>query len=239
MKRFRRGNTKVIVIVVMVVLFVLGLACCGILGMTALLLPAVQQARTAARKVQSQNNLKVITLALHNYHDTYGTFPPAIVRDEADQPLYSWRVLILPFLNESSLYQQFDLSEPWDSPGNLQLSQQIPPVLINPAMVDQIQPGLTSYVAIAGPKTVLNTQQPVAMKDIVAGTSNVIVVVDDTQNPVVWTEPVDISPQQFMQLNFDGGVFPTTAAAMSDGSVRQFEEADKPMVQGMLSIDGS
>lgn len=239
MKRFQRGNAKVIIIVVMSVLFVLGLACCGIFGMTALMLPAVQQARTAARRVQSENNLKMIGLALHNYHDTYRAFPPAIVRDADGQPLYSWRVLLLPYLNENQLYQQFDLSEPWDSPANIQFSQDTPALYLSPVMMDQYQPGLTSYMAIAGPNTVLNTQGSMTFKDITAGTSNVIAVIENTQKPVVWSEPVDISPQQFLQMNFENGAFPTTPVLITDGSTRQFSEVDKPTVKGMLSIDGS
>ena len=71
--------------------------------LVALLLPAVQSAREAARRMSCSNNLKQLGLALHNYHDVYGSFPPAIVRDSDGSPLYSGRVLLLPFLPGAGL----------------------------------------------------------------------------------------------------------------------------------------
>src|SRR4029079_19807679 len=72
---------------VAIALIVLAVPCLGVL--VALLLPAVQAAREAARRTQSNNNVKQIVLALHNYHDTYQTFPPAVVTDANGTPLYS------------------------------------------------------------------------------------------------------------------------------------------------------
>ena len=87
--------------------------------LVALLLPAVQQAREAARRSQCKNNLKQIGLALHNYHDTHGTFPPTQIFTY--QPAmaarnHTWISMILPFLDQAPLYNQIDFSEPmWDS----------------------------------------------------------------------------------------------------------------------------
>src|SRR5262245_57272957 len=111
--------------IVVVIIAIIGcLVVCGGIGL-ALLLPAVQAARASARRAQSTNNLKQIAIALHNYHDTYRTFPPAVVTDAAGQPLYSGRVLLLPFMEQMALYQQFDLTQPWDSPRNLPISQTV------------------------------------------------------------------------------------------------------------------
>src|SRR5262249_11555843 len=81
-------------------------ACGGVL--VALLLPAVQAAREAARRMQAGNHLKQLGLALQIYHDAYGEFPPAVVSDPNGRPLYSGRVLLLPFLEQKPLYDQFD-----------------------------------------------------------------------------------------------------------------------------------
>src|SRR5262245_48949678 len=97
------------------------LMCAGVL--VARLLPAVQAAREAARRMQSTNNMKQISIALINYNDVYGTLPPAVVSDASGKPLYSGRVLLLPFLEQDSLFNQFHKDEPWDSPNNLPLSQ--------------------------------------------------------------------------------------------------------------------
>lgn len=92
----------------------------------AILLPAVQQARAAARRTQCQNNLKQIGLALHQFHDTQGAFPPArLVQDGVrtlstdgtttgmDEP--SWLIRILPHLEQSALYAAWDLQKPFGS----------------------------------------------------------------------------------------------------------------------------
>src|SRR5262245_3382414 len=65
-----------------------------------LLLPAVSVAREPARRMQCLNNLKQIALALHNYDATYGSLPPAYIADASGKPMHSWRVLILPFLEQ-------------------------------------------------------------------------------------------------------------------------------------------
>jgi hypothetical protein len=109
----------------LIVVLAIGLvgAVCVIGMLIALLLPAVQAAREAGRRVQSMNNLKQLSLAMLSYHDTYQALPPAVVRDASGKPLYSGRVLLLPFLEQKTLYDQWDLTQPWDSPQNMALSQ--------------------------------------------------------------------------------------------------------------------
>src|ERR1700676_3675353 len=119
----RRGFTLIELLVVIAIIAVL----------IALLLPAVQAAREAARRAQCVNNLKQIGLAMHNYHSTYDCFPPAVTADDQGRPLLSWRVLILPYLEEAPLYAQFHLDEPWDSPHNLPLASKMPRVYTCPS----------------------------------------------------------------------------------------------------------
>ena len=102
-------------------LALVGFLLCAGLPMIALLLPAVQSAREAARRAQCSNNLKQIGLAFHNYHDSYGCLPPAYIPDGNGQPMHSWRVLILPFVEQSPLYDQYDFDEPWNGPNNSKL----------------------------------------------------------------------------------------------------------------------
>ncbi|MFM8726754.1 MAG: DUF1559 domain-containing protein, partial [Planctomycetaceae bacterium] len=90
--------------------------------LAGLMLPAVQSTREAARRMQSVNNLKQIGIALHGYHDATGDFPPAVVRDKDGKPLYSWRVLILPYLEQGNIFSKWKRDEPWDSPNNKPLS---------------------------------------------------------------------------------------------------------------------
>lgn len=108
----------------------------------------LQAARTAAGRKQSMNNLKQIGLALHNYHGTYGTFPPQAIRSKEGKPLLSWRVAILPFIEQAAPYKQFHLDEPWDSEHNRKLAETLPVVYVSPNVPDSLRSkGMTTYVA--------------------------------------------------------------------------------------------
>ena len=90
------------------------------------LLPAHSGPHGVARRSQFTNNMKQVGLALHNYRLAHGRFPPAVVRDPEGRPLYSWRVLILPYLESDDLYGEFHLDERWDSPHNRALLGKAP-----------------------------------------------------------------------------------------------------------------
>lgn len=108
----KRGFTLIELLVVIAIIAIL----------VALLLPAVQQAREAARRTQCKNNLKQIGLALHNYLDVNGAFPPSFVSDIStlDTPGGEWSIhaRILPYLEESNLYNLAQLELPYDAPEN-------------------------------------------------------------------------------------------------------------------------
>lgn len=88
--------------------------------------PAAREA-TATQRRRSLDNLTRIMRAFLAYHDVYGHFP-ADVRDWGGRPLLSWRVAILPYVEQGELYRQFRLTEPWDSEHNLKLLARMPPV---------------------------------------------------------------------------------------------------------------
>ncbi|MGL6197248.1 MAG: DUF1559 domain-containing protein [Thermoguttaceae bacterium] len=90
------------------------------LWILALLMPAISSPRGAEKSMRCRSNIKQILIALHHYKDTYGKFPPAYTVDTTGKPIHSWRVLILPYLNEQSLYDEIKLDEPWDSEYNKQ-----------------------------------------------------------------------------------------------------------------------
>src|SRR5207248_5784084 len=101
---------------------------------------AVVRVQQAAAAAQSTNNLKQIALAAHAYHDVNGTFPPAATCDKKGKPQLSWRVLVLPYIEQDNLYKQFKLDEPWDSDNNKKLIAKMPPVY---AMPGKSKPGDT------------------------------------------------------------------------------------------------
>jgi hypothetical protein len=166
----------------------------------ALLLPAVQSARGAARRMQSMNNMKQIALAVHNFHDTYRTFPPRYNTDKDGKPLLSWRVHILPFIEQQRLYEQFRFDEPWDSEHNKQLIAQIPPVYRSPESA--AAPGKTTYLTIAAKDGIFQPPQAngngervprtTSFADVTDGTSNTAMVVEvKDEQAVIWTKPDD------------------------------------------------
>src|SRR6476620_4852071 len=87
--------------------------------------PAVDMgSREAARRMQCSNNLHNIAIALQNYHDDHGSFPPAYIAAADGKPMHSWRVLLLPYLDREDLYAKYRFDEPWDGPNNSQLHGQ-------------------------------------------------------------------------------------------------------------------
>jgi hypothetical protein len=99
----------------------------------ALLLPAVQAAREAARRMICLNNEIKISEAFNKFHETHKAFPALYTVDKDDKPLHSWRVLILPFIGEADLYKEIRLNEPWDSEYNKQFHSRMPPVYACPS----------------------------------------------------------------------------------------------------------
>ncbi len=160
--------------------------------MTALLLPAVQAAREAARRMQCANNQKQIALALHNYHDTYNALPPLYSVDKNGKPLHSWRVHLLPFI-DPTLYNQIRLNEPWDSEHNKQFHARVVDVYSCPSNPNA-KPGVNCcYSVIAGEGLVPNKQpNPTGgehgLGEITDGTSNTIFVIE-VRKPFCWMDP--------------------------------------------------
>ncbi|HVX64806.1 MAG TPA: DUF1559 domain-containing protein [Pirellulales bacterium] len=182
-----------IILAVAAVVVVGMLVCGGVL--LALLLPAVQTAREAARRSQCTNNLKQIGLALQNYHDVYGAFPPAYLADEDGKPMHSWRVLILPFLEQKPLYDRYRFDEPWDGPNNRLLAASMPTVF-RCASEQPSPPGVTSYVGVSGPGAIFDGAKPTAIFSINDGTSNTLMVVEFAGNNIQWLEPRDLDASQ-------------------------------------------
>jgi prepilin-type processing-associated H-X9-DG protein len=192
----------------------------------ALLLPAVQSAREAARRAQCTNNLKQMALAAFNYESAYGHFPAAAIAGKDGKPLLSWRVAILPFIEQNSLYQQFHLDEPWDSPHNKELISKMPQQYTCPSSIPE--PGMTHYQVLVGPpdkgKPGTAFQDPTKacrIADITDGTSNTLMVVE-AKAAVPWTKPEDVpfDPGQPLLPSLGSNHAGGFNAALCDGSVR-------------------
>lgn len=203
--------------------------------MTGLLLPAVQAAREAARRMSSSNNLKQIMLSLWNYESTYKKMPGRIVMGKDGKPLLSWRVMILPYLEETQLYNEFHLDEPWDSEHNIRLLERMPAVFSNPRII--APPGHTVYLAPAGEGTW--PEDALRLIQITDGTSNTIALVEARgELAVPWTKPDDFDIRQ-MKDNSWMPPGPGTHVAMFDGSVRFMSSfIDFETLRSMFTING-
>jgi hypothetical protein len=200
---------------------------------------AHDRVRVAAARANSANNLKQIGLAMLNYESTYRRLPPAVVYGPDKKPLYSWRVLLLPFLEEDLLYQQFHLHEAWDSPHNRQLLTRMPKVYSHPWKPSSTDTHYQVFfgrgAAFEGPANSvfaefrLLPQFPVQLfegpvvrlTDITDGISNTILAAEGAQ-AVPWTKPEDLPFDPNQPLPQLGGLFPddTFLVGMADGSVR-------------------
>lgn len=152
----------------------------------------VSRARESARRTQCHWNLRHIALALEYYHESFGSFPPAFVSDDASQPLLSWRVLILPFIEESTLFEKFDLSKPWNDPDNRDLLEKMPSVYACPSDTTW-HSKTSSYVAVVGPETVWAGAAAIERAAVGDGLQNTIQVVELANSDIPWTAPFDLS----------------------------------------------
>ncbi|MDA0832098.1 MAG: DUF1559 domain-containing protein [Planctomycetota bacterium] len=163
--------------------------------------PAVSSAREPARTTQCRNNLKQISLALNQYHDLNGSFPPAYIADDNGKPMHSWRVLLLPYLDEKNRYDQYHFDEPWDSANNQKLAKRTPGAYAClstiQGMADDVE---TSYLAVTGPKTMWSGDKAVTLNDITDGLAKTIMLIELPQRAVNWIEPRDISVDEAVVL---------------------------------------
>jgi RNA polymerase sigma factor (sigma-70 family) len=174
---------------------------------------------TPAQRARSMNNLKQILLAIHNYHDVNGNMPHDIA-DKDGKPILSWRVAILPYIEQDNLYKQFKLDEPWDSEHNSKLLAQMPVTYRIPTQGKDATK--TYYQVFAGPGTMFEPGKKIKLQDITDGTSNTIAAVE-AGPPVEWSKPADIPYDPKNPLTKLEGPFGNVMhAAHGDGSARAY-----------------
>jgi hypothetical protein len=190
----------------------------------------------------SVNRLRQIVLGMLTYEDhsaATGTpagkrsahFPPPAIMSRDGKPLLSWRVAILPYLEQKALYDQFHLDESWDSPHNRPLADKMPAIFASPRSKNK-EPGRTNYLLPVGNSAGFSADQPTSMRDITDGTSNTIMVVEaDDDQAVIWTKPDDwqFDPKNPAQGlgHLDDGTF---LAAFFDGHSRAIPVSTDPKV---------
>lgn len=218
-----------------------------------LLLPGWGHHRSTYDRMECSNKLKQIAIALHNYHDTYKTFPPAFIADADGKPMHSWRTLIIPLIESSPIPWDYDFDQPWDSPHNLQFAGEFAGERRRnyacPVHGRHTDEPLTSYVAVVGPGTAWQGSKAMSRADFVDGTSNTLFVLEVDSPTIHWMEPRDVSYEEAKKLmtanhnlnsphrfesflySYDSG----RQAAIADASVRFLEDGLPPHIaQGIL-----
>jgi len=196
----------------------------------------VQEAVQEAQDMQqSQNNLRQIGVAAHEYEANGGSFPNNSYAADGKQsrPLLSWRVHLLPYVNQQALYNQFKLDEPWDSPNNKPLLDRMPEVYATQEARKRAGAGRTYYRGFSHPGAIFEKPQApgapvpkISIPMVTDGVSNTVLVVEAGE-PVEWTKPDDIdwSPgRPRPALGYSGQIRPTFLALMADGQVKQLRK---------------
>ncbi|MDO5582312.1 MAG: DUF1559 domain-containing protein, partial [Planctomycetia bacterium] len=209
------------------------------------LAPSIMGAVNSASRIQCTNNLKQLGIALHNFIDSNSEkLPPPYLVDEDNKPLHSWRTLILPYIEQSGLYDQIRLNEPWDSEWNSQFHDKMPAVFGCPEYKEDNKKGITHYALIVDEKTpfyrpaiIKNTGKDFDLKpcsslaNITDGTSNTLAIVEQKRG-CCWMDPsgdmkfeflengVNGSEEDGLGSKHEGGV----NVLIMDGSVRFIED---------------
>lgn len=197
----------------------------GLFG-TSASVPAVGQARVAAQRAQASNHFKQIGLAYHLHHDAVGHFPTDIIDKKTGKPLLSWRVAILPYIEQQALYQQFKLDQPWDSEHNLKLAKNLVKVYQIPNQKDAVDAqgnGLTHMMVFTGKGSLFPAGKKPKIVEIPDGSSNTILCVE-SKVPGIWSKPGDLPfdvEKDFPAIDSIVGLTPNGFHALfCDGSVR-------------------
>lgn len=180
-------------------------------ALLAAVAPPFEHARNETRRKQSVNNLKHIGLAMHNFYDAYKRLPAIGTFDATGKPLLSWRVHILPYVEQKKLYDQFRRDEPWDSEHNRKLIAKMPEIFRCPASKHKAKHGLATYRLVVGEHTPFPRREGIELKQIIDGTSNTIMAVEvDDEHAVEWTKPEGLpfnaeNPADGLGGQFEGG----------------------------------
>lgn len=205
----------------------------------ALLIPAIHRSRTAARMSSAKNNLKQIGLALHNYHDTHGCFPPGGVIRENGTAMHGWMTFAMPFLDASPYYNMINFDYPWDSPENNRVFEVKYPVYQIPGRDMGLTSGGYELTCYMGNPNLLSRNRSVTLREIDIDSSHNWFAGEAAGNFQPWGYPFNWrplgtklcdGPDSFGQLSWDGAHL-----LLVDGSVHYFSTETAPEILQALA----
>ena len=211
----------------------------GALALEKALAEAGNIVRTTLWDTTRRDHVKQIALAMHNFHDVNGRFPAQALYDKNGRALLSWRVQLLPFLEEGKLYKEFHLDEPWDSEHNKQLIGRIPATFRTPQLPLEDHEK-TTMLGPVGKRALFRGKQGVKIRNITDGTSMTIMVLEATPNDaVIWTKPddFDVDAGHLHERLFQGR--DSFGTAFCDGAYHPLQKAIKDKtLEWLFTING-
>ncbi len=209
--------------------------------------PRVLRIQTAAKQSMSKNNMRQIMVATHFYHDAHLALPALFNQDKTGKPLLSWRVHILPYIEQDEFYKQFHLDEPWDSEHNIKLVEKMPEVFRHPKL--KLEPGQTAYVGLIGlhmawqlPKD--DKQMPTGMtleaiRDLDGCGHTIALVEVNAEHAVVWTKPEDLNIDDLELIEKLTGIWQKGMIFSTwDASIRSFPSIpDDEKLRQLFRVD--
>ena len=218
---------------------IIGLVGVGFVGMN-------NRSQSFARRTGSANNLKMIGLAIQYYGENRGELPSNTYSADG-KGLLSWRVHLLPYLEHDNIYKQFKLDEPWDSPSNIRLLNQMPFVYHEGGQHGQ---SMTHYRGFSSPGAVFERRliqgqereenDRLRIQDLADGPENTILVVE-AGDPIEWTKPDDLDASPGKPFPRMGGLGwrKVFQALMADGSVRRLRlDTPEPTLRALVTHSG-
>lgn len=191
----------------------------------------------AAARERAANNFKLMGLAMHNYASVANRLPASAIRKDG-KPLLSWRVAILPYIEQAELYKKFHLDEPWDSPHNMPLLKEMPGVYA-PTIPNKAASGSTFCQVIAGPGALFDGEEGTKLTDVGDGLAWTLMVVEGSE-PVPWTKPQDLDYDKDKPLPRFGGPFADGFhALMGDGGAFFLtKKLDEQTLRALITRNG-
>lgn len=215
----------------------------AVLGVLALLVaPLMTQRGSYSPRLECKNNLKLLGLALHNYHDEHGHFPPAFTVDDNGRRLHSWRTLLLPFIEENELYEKIDLTKPWSHPANALARAACPDSFRCPSA--DLPEGFTSYKAVVGTRCAFPVGgSTTSINDVSDGTSLTAFVLEtNAEHASHWMNPHDDGAIDFAAFLHSKPATVHKAGVYMlfvDGSVHFIGcDTEPEIVEGLMTIAG-